>query len=89
MNTVLAAGSVVGVVVYTGKDTRAIMNTAPPASKSSRIERELSVVTFVLFVCAAALALALALLQSGFAALDALDAVRLVILFSYVIPVSL
>ena len=88
MNTVLAAGSVVGVVVYTGKDTRAIMNTAPPASKSSRIERELSVVTFVLFVFAAVFALALALCRAS-SPLWMLYAVRFVILFSYVIPVSL
>ncbi len=33
-NTVLAAGTAVGMVVYTGRETRAVMNTRTPAPKS-------------------------------------------------------
>ena len=32
-NTVLASGSAVGVVIYTGSDTRSVMNTTTPRSK--------------------------------------------------------
>ena len=32
-NTVVASGSVLGVVIYTGPETRAVMNTNQPASK--------------------------------------------------------
>ena len=32
-NTVLASGNAVGVVIYTGADTRSVMNTTSPRSK--------------------------------------------------------
>ncbi len=32
-NTVLASGCAVGVVIYTGADTRSVMNTTTPSSK--------------------------------------------------------
>jgi magnesium-transporting ATPase (P-type) len=35
-NTVLASGSIVGFVVYTGADTRSVMNTSKPETKVSR-----------------------------------------------------
>lgn len=42
-NTVLAAGSAVGMIVYTGKETRAVMNTGEPAGqKMGRIEAEVN-----------------------------------------------
>ncbi len=33
-NTVLASGCAVGVVIYTGGDTRSVMNTTTPRSKA-------------------------------------------------------
>jgi phospholipid-translocating ATPase len=42
-NTVLAAGSAVGIIIYTGKETRAVMNTGEPAGqKMGRIEWEVN-----------------------------------------------
>lgn len=42
-NTVLAAGSAVGIVVYTGTESRAVMNTGEPAGqKMGRIEWEVN-----------------------------------------------
>ena len=35
-NTVVASGSVLGVVIYTGPETRAVMNTNQPASKVNK-----------------------------------------------------
>ncbi len=32
-NTVIASGNVIGVVIYTGKETRSEMNTSQPVSK--------------------------------------------------------
>ena len=32
-NTVLASGSAMGVVIYTGSETRSVMNTSTPRSK--------------------------------------------------------
>jgi len=41
-NTVLAAGSAVGMVVYTGKETRASMNTSEPESKVGLLDIEIN-----------------------------------------------
>lgn len=41
-NTVLAAGSAVGVVVYTGKETRAVMNTSNPKTKVGLLDTEIN-----------------------------------------------
>lgn len=41
-NTVLAAGSAVGVVVYTGKETRAVLNTSEPETKMGTLEKEVN-----------------------------------------------
>lgn len=32
-NSVIASGTAVGVVIYTGSETRSVMNTSQPASK--------------------------------------------------------
>ena len=42
MNTVLAAGSAVGMVVYTGKETRAVLNTSDPETKMGTLENEVN-----------------------------------------------
>ena len=41
-NTVLAAGSAVGLVVYTGKETRAVLNTSEPETKMGSLEAEIN-----------------------------------------------
>lgn len=41
-NTVLAAGSAIGFVVYTGKETRAVMNTSDPGTKVGCLEVEIN-----------------------------------------------
>ena len=39
-NTVVASGSVLGLVIYTGAETRAVMNTNQPASKVSLFNQQ-------------------------------------------------
>lgn len=41
-NTVLAAGSAVGLVVYTGKETRAVLITSEPETKMGTLEKEVN-----------------------------------------------
>ena len=41
-NTVLAAGSAVGFVVYTGSETRAVMNTSHPETKVGLLDLEIN-----------------------------------------------
>ncbi|KAG6890135.1 hypothetical protein C0995_011428 [Termitomyces sp. Mi166 len=74
-NTVLAAGSAVGMVVYTGAETRAVMNTSHPETKI------LCAVTFALSIVLVAL--------NGFRGLWYIYVFRFLILFSSIIPISL
>ena len=41
-NTVLAAGTAIGLVVYTGKETRAVMNTSHPETKVGLLDLEIN-----------------------------------------------
>jgi phospholipid-translocating ATPase len=41
-NTVLAAGSAVGFVIYTGSETRAVMNTSHPETKCGLLDLEIN-----------------------------------------------
>ena len=41
-NTVLASGTALGLVVYTGRETRSVMNTTLPDSKVGLLDREVS-----------------------------------------------
>lgn len=41
-NTVLAAGTAVGMIVYTGKETRAVMNTSQPGTKTGLLDLEIN-----------------------------------------------
>lgn len=41
-NTVLAAGSAVGFVIYTGPETRAVMNTSRPETKVGLLDVEIN-----------------------------------------------
>ncbi|KAF5347357.1 hypothetical protein D9756_009903 [Leucocoprinus leucothites] len=49
-NTVLAAGSAVGFVIYTGQDTRAVMNTSHPKTKIGLLDLEINQLAKVCFV---------------------------------------
>ncbi|CAG8437521.1 7140_t:CDS:10 [Diversispora eburnea] len=42
MNTVLASGTAIGFVIYTGKDTRAVMNTGNPVTKVGLLDKEIN-----------------------------------------------
>jgi phospholipid-translocating ATPase len=41
-NTVLAAGSAIGFIVYTGSETRAVMNTSHPETKVGLLDLEIN-----------------------------------------------
>lgn len=50
-NTVLAAGSAVGFVVYTGAETRAVMNTSHPETKVGLLDLEINRLSKVRLPC--------------------------------------
>jgi phospholipid-translocating ATPase len=94
-NTVVASGSALGFVVYTGRDTRAVMNTSFPGTKVGLLDLEinrLSKVPLLLYkfkilaVVLFALAITMVGLQ-GFRALWYVNCFRFLILFSSIIPI--
>lgn len=48
-NSVLAAGSAVGFVIYTGSETRAVMNTSHPETKMGLLDLEINKLSKVRF----------------------------------------
>ncbi|KAH9913487.1 protein transporter [Fomitopsis serialis] len=87
-NTVLAAGSAVGFVVYTGPETRAVMNTSHPETKVGLLDLEINRLAKIL--CAVTFALSFALVAlNGFRGLWYIYIFRFLILFSSIIPISL
>jgi phospholipid-translocating ATPase len=88
MNTVVASGSAYGLVVYTGTETRAAMNTSHPKTKDGITDQELNVKSKILFLILALLALTMVSLK-GFQGLWLVYLIRFVVLFSTIIPLSL
>ncbi|CEL59149.1 phospholipid-translocating ATPase [Rhizoctonia solani AG-1 IB] len=87
-NTVLAAGSAIGMVVYTGKETRAVMNTSHPETKVGLLDLEINRVAKIL--CAVTFALSVLLVAlNGFRGQWYIYVFRFLILFSSIIPISL
>ncbi|KAF8228738.1 phospholipid-translocating P-type ATPase [Tricholoma matsutake] len=87
-NTVLAAGSAVGFVIYTGAETRAVMNTSHPETKVGLLDLEINKLAKIL--CAVTFALSVVLVAlNGFRGLWYIYVFRFLILFSSIIPISL
>jgi len=87
-NTVLASGSAIGVVIYVGRDTRAMCNASVTRTKIGRFEHELNVLSKLLFVALFVFALTLTLLR-GLRGDWWLYLFRYMLLLSYIIPISL
>lgn len=87
-NTVLAAGTAVGMVVYTGRETRAVMNTSYPGTKVGLLDLEINRLSKIL--CGVTFALSVALVAlNGFKGEWWVYIFRFLILFSSIIPISL
>lgn len=87
-NTVVATGSVDGMIIYTGKDTRMALNTNASRSKVSLLESEVNNISKILCACVLTLSIVLVALQ-GFTNKWYIQILRFLILFSTIIPVSL
>ncbi|CAD5208340.1 unnamed protein product [Bursaphelenchus xylophilus] len=87
-NTVLASGTAIGLVVYTGHETRSVMNNTLPESKVGLLDIEVNNLTKILFTF-------VILLAASMVVMKGVDAnwyrylMRFVLLFSYIIPISL
>ncbi|XP_065828760.1 probable phospholipid-transporting ATPase IIB isoform X2 [Oscarella lobularis] len=87
-STVLASGNAIGVVIYTGSETRSVMNTSQPETKVGLLDLEINRLTKVLFVATMVLAFVLVSLR-GFDGVWYRYFIRFILLFSYIIPLSL
>lgn len=92
-NTVLASSTTVhAVVVYTGSQTRAALSTSPSRSKTGLLEYEINSLTKILCFLTAALSIILVALE-GFEPHGSqpwyLAAMRFLVLFSSIVPISL
>ncbi|XP_060536480.1 probable phospholipid-transporting ATPase IIB isoform X2 [Cylas formicarius] len=87
-NCVIASGQATGVVIYTGPETRSVMNNSAPRSKVGLLDIEVNTITKLLFVAVIALALLMMVLK-GFSGPWYRYLFRFILLFSYIIPISL
>jgi len=85
---VVASGTATGLVVYTGPECRAAMNNSQPRSKVGLIDHELNGITKVLFLATIGLSVIMVALK-GFDGPWYLYMFRFLLLFSYLIPISL
>uniref|UniRef100_A0AAG5DB84 Phospholipid-transporting ATPase n=1 Tax=Anopheles atroparvus TaxID=41427 RepID=A0AAG5DB84_ANOAO len=87
-NTVVASGTAIGIVIYTGSETRSVMNNSQPRSKVGLLDLEINGLTKVLFCAVIGLSFAMMCLK-GFNGPWYRYMFRFVLLFSYIIPISL
>ncbi|XP_018567558.1 probable phospholipid-transporting ATPase IIB isoform X1 [Anoplophora glabripennis] len=87
-NCVIASGQATGVVIYTGPETRSVMNNSAPRSKVGLLDIEVNTITKLLFAAVIGLALLMMALK-GFSGPWYRYMFRFILLFSYIIPISL
>lgn len=88
MNTVVASGVALGVVIYTGRETRAVMNTSKPKTKMGITDAEINRLSKVLCLVVVALS-AVMLCFKGWHGPWWVYMVRFIVLFSSIIPISM
>ena len=87
-STVLASDTVIGLVVYTGKETRSVLNTSTPETKIGVLDTEIN--RFTIILCIFQLILGFSLVVLGlFKGIWWLNYFRFLVLVSAVIPISM
>jgi len=87
-NTVLASGTIIGLVVYTGSETRSVMNTTKPETKHGTLDYEINYLAILLGIL---LLIICFVMVAGnlFYGLWYIDFLRYIVLFSFVVPISM
>ena len=88
MNTVIASGTAVGVVIYTGTETRAVMNTSKPKTKMGITDAEINKLSKVLCLVVVLISIAMLVLK-GWHGPWWIYLIRFIVLFSTIIPISM
>ncbi|XP_060810427.1 probable phospholipid-transporting ATPase IIB [Amyelois transitella] len=86
--SVVASGQATGLVIYTGSETRSVMNNATPRSKVGRLDLQVNDFTKLLFVATLLVSFLLIVLK-GFTGPWYSFFFRFILLFSYIVPISL
>ncbi|CAF0851825.1 unnamed protein product [Rotaria sordida] len=86
--TVMATGDAICCVIYTGSDTRMVMNTNKPQSKFGLVDEEINTLTKILFIGSFILSVIM-VASKGFYGPWFHHLIRFILLFSYMIPISL
>ena len=87
-NTTLASGSCIGIVIYTGKETRSVMNSREPSNKLGITDRELN--RLAVYLVGLMLVMSFVLLTlSGFNNNYPITFFRYLLLLTNIIPISL
>ncbi|CAL9703174.1 unnamed protein product [Knipowitschia caucasica] len=87
-STVVASGTVVGVVIYTGRELRSVMNTSNPRNKVGLFDLEVNCLTKILFGALVMVSMVMVALQR-FAGRWYLQILRFLLLLSHIVPISL
>ncbi|ELA42888.1 phospholipid-translocating P-type ATPase, flippase [Vittaforma corneae ATCC 50505] len=90
-NTVVSSSAALALVIYTGHDTRSMMNTNKPRNKTGIIEKELDRFVAIMAVISIFGSIMFTFFRAGFDFSTSwrIVCVRFIIIFSYVIPISL
>lgn len=87
-STVLASDTAIGLVVYTGTETRSVLNTNAPATKQGKLAMEVNKLT--MYLCLFEFFVAFMLVAAGvFKGIWWLDFFRYCVLTSSIIPISM
>jgi phospholipid-translocating ATPase len=87
-STVVASEKIIGIVIYTGKETRARMNSSTPKLKIGILDQELNMANVYLFVIMFFVSLLISALK-GFNLSLILVFFRFIVLFCAIIPIAL
>lgn len=88
-STVLTNGQVVGLVIYAGRETRIALGASTPRTKVGILDFEVNFLSKLLFFLMVILSLMIILLQKTEPQYILIQFVRLVILLSTIIPISM
>lgn len=87
-DTKITAGKAFGVLIYSGKETRIVMNSRQARSKSGKLENELNFISKILFIFMLFLSAGIVALN-GFYGTWPIQLFRYLLLLSSIIPISL
>ncbi|KAL9647937.1 hypothetical protein ABK040_008208 [Willaertia magna] len=87
-NCVIASGTVIALVIYTGIETRSALNANAPSSKVGKLDQEINNISKFLFILMVLLSVLMVALNR-FQGIWYISIFKFILLFSSIIPISL